>query len=143
VGTHGEATAANFVQPHVDDRVLVSSGHGDRVEHLGTRSSYTYQLEALRSHLRDATPPPRGPDAPPPPPAGTPPAPPPRRPPPAGVSRRPRRHHGPYRRLLPRRRVRRPPPRHPLSHRTWLRPTISAAQGPPAGPQRCPMPPQA
>jgi hypothetical protein len=35
VGSHGEATAANFVQPHVDDRVLVSSRHGDRVEELG------------------------------------------------------------------------------------------------------------
>ena len=64
VGTHGEATAANFVQPHVDDRVLVSSGHGERVEHLGARSSYTYQLEALRAHLRDGAPLPVGPDDP-------------------------------------------------------------------------------
>jgi predicted dehydrogenase len=64
VGSNGEATAANFVQPHVDDRVLVSSRHTDRVEHLGTRSSYTYQLEALRSHLRDGTPLPVGPDDP-------------------------------------------------------------------------------
>ncbi|HJU00178.1 MAG TPA: gfo/Idh/MocA family oxidoreductase, partial [Actinomycetes bacterium] len=60
----GEATAANFVQPHVDDRVLVSGRHGERVEHLGTRSSYTYQLEALRAHLRDAAPLPVGPDDP-------------------------------------------------------------------------------
>jgi predicted dehydrogenase len=64
VGTAGEVTAANFVQPHVDDRVLVSSGQGDRVEHLGTRSSYTYQLEALRAHLRDGAPLPVGPDDP-------------------------------------------------------------------------------
>jgi predicted dehydrogenase len=64
VGTDGEATAANFVQPHVDDRVLVSTGHGDRVEHLGTRSSYTYQLEALRAHLRDGAPLPVDPDDP-------------------------------------------------------------------------------
>jgi predicted dehydrogenase len=64
VGTSGEATAANFVQPHIDDRVLVSSEHGDRVEHLGKRSSYTYQLEALRSHLREGTPLPVGPDDP-------------------------------------------------------------------------------
>jgi predicted dehydrogenase len=62
VGTLGEATAANFVQPHIDDRVLVSTKHGERVEHLGRRSSYTYQLEALRSHLRDAAPLPVGPD---------------------------------------------------------------------------------
>jgi predicted dehydrogenase len=62
VGTRGEATAANFVQPHVDDRVLISTNDGDRVEHLGHRSSYTYQLEALRTHLRDATPLPVGRD---------------------------------------------------------------------------------
>jgi hypothetical protein len=64
VGSLGEATAANFVQPHIDDRVLISTSDGERVEHLGTRSSYTYQLEALRSHLRDATPLAVGPDDP-------------------------------------------------------------------------------
>ncbi len=53
VGTRGEAIAANFAQPHLDDRVTVISQGGERVEHLGTRSSYTYQLEALRAHLRD------------------------------------------------------------------------------------------
>jgi hypothetical protein len=62
VGTRGEATAANFVQPHLDDRVLISTEAGDRVEELGRRSSYTYQLEALRAHLRDGTPLPVGPD---------------------------------------------------------------------------------
>jgi predicted dehydrogenase len=62
VGTQGEATAATFVQPHIDDRVLVSTEAGDRVEELGKRSSYTYQLEALRAHLRDGTPLPVGPD---------------------------------------------------------------------------------
>jgi len=62
VGTRGEATAANFVQPHVDDRVLVSTAAGERVEELGRRSSYTYQLEALRAHLRDGAPLPVGRD---------------------------------------------------------------------------------
>ena len=62
VGTRGEATAANFVQPHVDDRVLVSTEAGERVEELGGRSSYTYQLEALRAHLRDGAPLPLRPD---------------------------------------------------------------------------------
>jgi predicted dehydrogenase len=52
VGTRGEATAANFVQPHLDDRVAVRSRGSRRVERLGTRSSYTYQLEAVREHLR-------------------------------------------------------------------------------------------
>jgi predicted dehydrogenase len=60
VGTLGEATAANFILPHQDDRVLVRTGCGasatTRAEHLGTRSSYTYQLEALGAHLRDGAP---------------------------------------------------------------------------------------
>ena len=60
VGSLGEVTAANFVLPHQDDRVLVRTGCGasatERAEHLGTRSSYTYQLEALRAHLREGAP---------------------------------------------------------------------------------------
>jgi predicted dehydrogenase len=55
VGTLGEATAANFVQPHREDRITIRSRGGERVERLGQRSSYTYQLEALRAHLRDGT----------------------------------------------------------------------------------------
>lgn len=46
IGSRGEATAANFVLPHLDDRLFVTTPSGDRVEHLGTKSSYTYQLEA-------------------------------------------------------------------------------------------------
>lgn len=53
VGTEGEATAANFALPHRDDRVLVRTPAGERTEHLGTRTSYVYQLEALGAHLRD------------------------------------------------------------------------------------------
>jgi predicted dehydrogenase len=56
VGDRGEATAANFVEPHLDDRVTVTTTRGTRVERLGTRSSYTYQLEALRAHLRAGAP---------------------------------------------------------------------------------------
>jgi hypothetical protein len=55
VVTRGEATAANFVQLHVDDRVLISTPDSQQVENLGRRSSYTYQLEARRSSLRDGT----------------------------------------------------------------------------------------
>lgn len=51
-GTRGEVTAANFVLPHLDDRLLVSSEDGERVEHLGTRTSYTYQLEAFTAWVR-------------------------------------------------------------------------------------------
>jgi predicted dehydrogenase len=57
IGSRGEATVVDFVQPHKDDRVLVSTVAGGVVtEHLGTRSSYTYQLEALVGALRGGPP---------------------------------------------------------------------------------------
>ncbi|MEU2620256.1 Gfo/Idh/MocA family oxidoreductase [Streptomyces sp. NPDC007157] len=56
VGTRGEATAMNFVQPHLDDRVVVRAAGGERTEELGRRSSYTYQLEAFAAHLRHGAP---------------------------------------------------------------------------------------
>lgn len=52
VGSRGEASAMNFVQPHVDDRVVVRTAAGERTEELGRRSSYTYQLDAFAAHLR-------------------------------------------------------------------------------------------
>lgn len=54
VGTRGEAVAHNVVLPQQDDRVTVTVDGVPRVEHLGTRSTYTYQLEALDRHLRGA-----------------------------------------------------------------------------------------
>ena len=62
VGTRGEATAPAFVEPNRDDRVLVRTPAGARTEHLGTRSSYTFQLEALVAALRNGTPVLTGPD---------------------------------------------------------------------------------
>jgi len=56
VGDQGEATAANFALPTMDDRVTVTAPAGRSVERLGTRPTYTYQLEALRAHLRDGAP---------------------------------------------------------------------------------------
>jgi predicted dehydrogenase len=56
VGDRGEATAANFALPTMDDRVTITTPGGRRVEHLGRRPTYTYQLEALRAHLRDGAP---------------------------------------------------------------------------------------
>ena len=53
VGDRGEAVAANFALPTMDDRVTITTQGGRRVERLGTRPTYTYQLEALRAHLRD------------------------------------------------------------------------------------------
>ena len=55
IGDRGEATVANFVLPHLDDRLFVSTPDGDRVEKLGTRSSYTYQLAAVTARIRQGT----------------------------------------------------------------------------------------
>ena len=57
VGTRAEAAAGNFVLPHLDDRLTVAPHGGvPRVEHLGTRPSYDFQLEALAAHLRTGAP---------------------------------------------------------------------------------------
>ena len=56
IGSRGEAVAENFVQPHLDDRVTITDASGTRVEKLGLRSSYTYQLEAFAAHLRNGAP---------------------------------------------------------------------------------------
>ena len=62
VGSRGEATVMDFVQPHKDDRVVVRTGDDVRTEHLGTRSSYIYQLEEFIRALRGGMPMPTGPD---------------------------------------------------------------------------------
>ncbi|MGA5346980.1 Gfo/Idh/MocA family protein [Streptomyces griseoincarnatus] len=56
IGTRGEATAPNFVLPQMDDRVVVRTAAGEHTEHLGTRSSYAYQLEAFAARVRRGTP---------------------------------------------------------------------------------------
>ncbi|MBW0116238.1 Gfo/Idh/MocA family protein [Pseudonocardia abyssalis] len=62
VGEDGEATAMNVVLPQRDDRIVVHGPDGERTEHLGTRSTYLYQLEAVRAHLHDGAPFPAGAD---------------------------------------------------------------------------------
>ncbi len=62
VGERGEASAPNFVLPQRDDRVVVRTADGERTEHLGTRSSYTYQLEAFAARVREGAPLPLDPD---------------------------------------------------------------------------------
>ncbi len=64
VGTRGEAVARNVVLPQRDDRVVVTGPSGGRTEHLGTRSTYLYQLEAVRAHLLGGAPFPLAPDDP-------------------------------------------------------------------------------
>jgi predicted dehydrogenase len=56
IGSKGQATVANFVLPHIDDRLFVDTVAGKRVEHLGTHSSYTYQLEAFTALVRQGVP---------------------------------------------------------------------------------------
>ncbi|HET9021841.1 MAG TPA: Gfo/Idh/MocA family oxidoreductase [Ornithinibacter sp.] len=63
VGTAGEAVITDFVNPHLDDRLVVTTEAGTRTEHLGTRSSYTYQLEAFTTAVRTGVPAPAPVDA--------------------------------------------------------------------------------
>lgn len=56
IGSEGDAVVMNFVLPHLDDRLIVRGAGGERVEHLGTRSSYTYQLEAFTAFVREGIP---------------------------------------------------------------------------------------
>ena len=62
IGSRGEVFAPNFVLPHTDDRVVVRTGDRERTERLGTRSSYTYQLEAFADRVRGGAPLPLGAD---------------------------------------------------------------------------------
>jgi predicted dehydrogenase len=56
VGTHGDVFVHNFVRPHDDDRLTINTPDGTTVERLGTRASYTYQLEAFAAHVQDGAP---------------------------------------------------------------------------------------
>jgi predicted dehydrogenase len=53
IGSRGEALVTNFVEPHLDDRLIITTPTGRNVEHHGTRSSYTYQLEAFTRAVRE------------------------------------------------------------------------------------------
>lgn len=50
-GTSAEVAVANFINPRNDDRLTITTAAGQTVEHLGTRASYTYQLEAFVAHV--------------------------------------------------------------------------------------------
>lgn len=56
VGSRGEAFAPFYVLPQNDDRVIVTTREDTWVEHLGTRPSYTYQLEAFAGAVRNGAP---------------------------------------------------------------------------------------
>lgn len=50
-GAAGHVLVHDFIRPTHDDRVTVTTADGTRTEHLGTRPSYTYQLEAFAAHV--------------------------------------------------------------------------------------------
>lgn len=60
VGSLGELYAPFFVLPHRDDRLLITVDGSERVEELGRRPSYDYQLEAFAALVRDGAPVPTG-----------------------------------------------------------------------------------
>ncbi len=51
-GSLGSVYAPCFVVPSLDDRVIVEVNGSERVEHLGTRPSYDYQLIALAGAIQ-------------------------------------------------------------------------------------------
>ena len=56
VGADGEAFVPDFLYQRYDDRVVVTSGSGERTEHCGTATSYTYQLQAFIDAVRNGAP---------------------------------------------------------------------------------------
>lgn len=60
IGTEGELLVHDFIRPNDDDRLTLRSVAGTRVERLGTRASYTYQLEAFADHVQRGAPLPFG-----------------------------------------------------------------------------------
>jgi predicted dehydrogenase len=55
-GTAGRVHLPNFIHVHDDDRLIITTGQGTRVEYLGTTSTYTYQLEAFAGAVREGHP---------------------------------------------------------------------------------------
>jgi predicted dehydrogenase len=53
VGSAGEALVHDFIKPNGDDRLTIRTVAGTRVESLGKRPSYTYQLDAFAAHVLD------------------------------------------------------------------------------------------
>ncbi|MEH3140953.1 MAG: Gfo/Idh/MocA family oxidoreductase [Mycobacterium kyogaense] len=51
IGSRGEVFVHDFINPRRDDRLTITTADGETVEHLGTRASYTYQLEAFAAHV--------------------------------------------------------------------------------------------
>ncbi len=55
IGHLGEVLVHDFIRPNRDDTLTLRTPNGSTVERLGTRSSYTYQLEAFADHVQRGT----------------------------------------------------------------------------------------
>lgn len=60
IGTAGDVVVHDFIKPSADDRMTITTGADTTVERLGSRASYTYQLEAFATHVEHGTPLPFG-----------------------------------------------------------------------------------
>jgi len=56
VGSIGEAFIPDFLYQKYDDRIIITSGAGERTEHCGNATSYTYQLGAFIDAVRHGAP---------------------------------------------------------------------------------------
>ena len=56
LGSEGEAFAPSFNKAQFDDRIIVTVGTEQCVEHLGTRPTYSYMLEAFTRLVRHGDP---------------------------------------------------------------------------------------
>lgn len=56
IGDLGEVFAYDYLLQYGDDRIELTTESGTTAERLGTRSTYTYQLEAFADHLRHGAP---------------------------------------------------------------------------------------
>jgi predicted dehydrogenase len=55
-GTRGTIRQPNFIDLMSDDRLIVTVDGAETVEHHGSASTYTYQLQVLESAVREGTP---------------------------------------------------------------------------------------
>jgi predicted dehydrogenase len=53
IGSRGEALVPDFAVPHPDEQLIIQTSAGRQVERHGTKSSYTYQLEAFVRAVRE------------------------------------------------------------------------------------------
>ena len=55
-GSAGSATIVDFIHPQDDDRLLLHLDDSQQTEHTGSRSTYSYQLEAFVAAIRERRP---------------------------------------------------------------------------------------